>query len=184
MFKLCLAKALLFCVCLSYPFSIVFSVFPCLSLGLCLHSTVCSHPPVSFAVLTFCVGICPCFQLTDLQFGRDVMFLFCVVEIYRGGVCAYACVVLLLLLEMKSFSLKSVRVCTSESSVGLCPPCPLGQGRRDLKPLEGRSDPLPIANGDALWDYVRTLSGKKSVSTKSACLLGHSKARFQLCNAQ
>ncbi|XP_038937552.1 CCR4-NOT transcription complex subunit 10 isoform X6 [Rattus norvegicus] len=66
---------------------------------------------------------------------------------------------------MKSFSLKSVKVCASKSPVRLHQPCSLGHGRRKAKLLEDRSHPLSIGNGDyfwtskdTLWDYMQTLS--------------------------
>ena len=96
-------------------------------------------------------------------------------------------VVVLLLLEMKSFSLKSVKVCVSKNSVGLCQPYSLVQGRRKVKLLEEWPYLPSIGNGDyfwtskdTLWDYVQTLSGKESLATHSVCFLKHWKTRSQL----
>lgn len=168
---------LMFCghtVCLSL--SIVFQWFLDCP-GLRLDGTVCSHPPVSFEVLTFCVGICLCFQLTDLfPFGRDVTFLFC-----GWNLKVYVC------LEMKSFSLKNVKVCASTSSEHLRQPCSLGQGRRKVKLLEERS----IGNGeyfwtskDTLWEYMQTLTGKQSAATNSAWLLRHWETDYSPAHAE
>lgn len=79
--------------------------------------------------------------------------------------------------EMKPFSLKSVKVCAPKSSVRLeGQPCSLGQSRRKAKLVDERSHTLSIGNGDyfwtnkdTLWDYVQTLSGKKSAVRKNEC---------------
>lgn len=179
--KLCLARHCWCFVTVLSVLALALCFSRSLTAGLRLDGTVCSHPPVSFEVLTFCVGICLCFQLTDLfPFGRGITFLFCG---WNLKVCVW--------LEMKSFSLKNVKVCASKSSVRLRQPCSLGQGRRKVKLLEERSSPLSIGNGeyfwtskDTLWDYVQTLSGKQSAATNSAWLLKHWETDNSPANAE
>lgn len=73
---------------------------------------------------------------------------------------------------MKPVGLKSVKVGVPKSSVRLeGQPCSLGQSRRKVKLMDERSYTLSVGNGDyfwtnkdTLWNYVQTLSGKKSLS--------------------
>lgn len=73
---------------------------------------------------------------------------------------------------MKPVGLKSVKVGVPKSSVRLDgQPCSLGQSRRKVKLMDERSYTLSVGNGDyfwtnkdTLWNYVQTLSGKKSLS--------------------
>lgn len=77
-------------------------------------------------------------------------------------------------LKMKPFGLKNVKVCAPKSSVRLeGQPCALGHSRRKVKLMDERSYTVSIGNGDyfwtnkdTLWDYVQTLTGKKSAVTK------------------
>lgn len=76
--------------------------------------------------------------------------------------------------KMKPFGLKNVKVCAPKSSVRLeGQPCALGHSRRKVKLMDERSYTVSIGNGDyfwtnkdTLWDYVQTLTGKKSVTKK------------------
>lgn len=78
---------------------------------------------------------------------------------------------------MKSIGVKTVKVCGSKSSVRIeGQPCSLGQSRRKVKLMGERSYTLSIGNGDyfwtnkeMLWDYMQTLSGKKSVVINNKC---------------
>ena len=75
---------------------------------------------------------------------------------------------------MKPVGLKNVKVCVPKSSVRLDgQPCSLGQSRRKVKLMDEQSYTLAVGNGDyfwtnkdTLWNYVQTLSGKKSVTSK------------------
>lgn len=75
---------------------------------------------------------------------------------------------------MKPSGLKSVKAGASKSSVRLgSQSSALGQGRKKGKLLDERSCSLSVGNGDCfwtnkdtLWDYVQTLSGKKSPLTE------------------
>lgn len=122
-------------------------------------------PAVRFELLTFCIGMYLCVQLTDFSVLKKQCVSFRLSSDLKAIVW----------FKMKPVGLKGVRVCVPKSPVRLeAQPCSLGQSRRKVRFKDEGPFSLTIGNGDyfwtnkdMLWNYVQTLSGKNSAVTNN-----------------